>query len=282
MNAKVDLGQYKPIGARPPMLEYIKGLWARRYFIQRESKAKAYGSIKDTALGTAWLILSPFLNAAVYYVIFGVLLGFSRSRAGFVGYLVVGVTFFQFLTNQFGGATNIITNGRNLIRAFSFPRASLVFSFTLRNLYDFLPTLYATILFIVIVPPHSLPYWTWLLFPLAFAIAIVFGLGLAFFTSTMTTLMPDLKFIWPVFTKFWFYGSGVIWTIEQFKGHHKVAEIMQINPGWQFLELCRELLVYNRLPHAWLWYSFTAWSLVTFIVGFILFWYNEEKFSNVK
>lgn len=275
----INVGPLKRIGARPSMGDYIGSLWQRRYFIREESKAKAFGSIKDTALGRIWLVLEPFLNAAIYFLIFSVLLQFDRGMENFVAYLVIGVTFFGFLNKQLGGAANIISSGKNLIRAFSFPRASLVFSFTLRTIIDFLPTALATIIFIVLMPPHALPTWTWLLFPVAFVIVIPFGAGLSLMTATLTTIFSDLRFIWPLLTRFWFYGSGIFWSVDMFDHMPLAQQIMQLNPGWVFLELCRETLIYGNVPPLSLWLYFVLWSIGIFTIGFILFWSQEERFG---
>lgn len=269
------------VGARAPLPQYIRGIFERRHFIIAESKAKAHGSIKGTALGKAWLILEPFLNSAVYYIIFAVLLRFDRGMDNFVAYLVIGVSFFSYLSRSLGGGAKIIPGGRNLIKAFAFPRASLVFSFALRNILDFLPTMFATMLFIVIIPPHVIPSWTWLLFPIVFLTAIPFAIGLAFISATLTTLVKDLKFIWPLITRFWFYGSGVFWSIDMFD-NPTYQSIMMANPGWVFLELSRETLAWGNVPDLSLYLYFLAWSVAIFIIGFLLFWSQEKKFGEVE
>lgn len=129
------------------------------------------------------------------------------------------------------------------------------------------------------MPPHALPALAWLLFPLVFAIAVPFGMGLAFIAATLTTLVSDLKFIWPLITRFWFYGSGVFWSVDMFAAGSTAQTVMMINPGWIFLELCRETLVYAQVPELTLWLQFAAWSAVIFLIGFAMFWLNEDKFG---
>lgn len=276
---KVSTKDLDVIGTRPPLGTYIKSLWNRRHFIRAESQAKAFGSVKDTALGKVWLILEPFLNAGIYYLIFAVLLKFDRGVDNFVAYLVIGVTFFSYLQKHLGGAVNIIPSGKNLIRAFAFPRASLVFSFVRRSLIDFIPTAVATVIFIVVIPPHVVPTWTWLLTPVAIGIAMVFGTGLALISATLTTLISDLKFVWPLLTRFWFYGSGVFWSVDMFSEGSIAQTVMQANPGWVFLHLSRETLAYGNVPPLSMWLYFAAWAVVTFIIGFLLFWSQEERFG---
>ena len=281
-NVLISTNGLRKVGSRPPLLQYAKSIWERRYFIWKESRSHAFGQIKNTALGQLWLILDPFLNAAVYYIIFGFLLNFSRGVENFVGYLVVGVTCFALLNNQLMRPVGLIEARKALIKSFSFPRASIVVSFCIQQLIDFFPTYIAMMLFLVIVPPHTIPYWTWLAAPLVVLLSIPLGLGLAFISASFTFLFPDFKFIFPLISRFWLYGSAIFWSIDMFSADSIARPIMHINPGWEFLELLRQLLVYNQWPPTWTWAAFFGWSCIVFIIGFVFFWFNEEKYGLQK
>ncbi|MBM7824601.1 teichoic acid transport system permease protein [Arcanobacterium pluranimalium] len=271
----VDLGSMRRVGNFHNFWFYVRGLWKRRQFIIAQSRAKAHVSVKGTFLGRLWLILEPFISSAIYYFIFALLLGFDRGMDNFVGYLVIGVTFFNYLNQQLGAAGSIIPAGMNLIRAFPFPRAALVFAFSVRNVIDFFPTAIATFLFVLVFPPHTFPTWTWLLAVPVFFIAVIFGTGLSFFASALTVLLPDLKFIWPVLTRFWFYGSGVFWSIDMFADKPQYQAIMTANPGWTYLEMMRETILYGQVPGVNLWLYLGTWAVFTFLTGFLFFWRCE-------
>lgn len=275
----VDIGPLVSVGGRPSLHDYITGLWQRRHFIARQSRAKSFGSARDTVLGRIWLVLSPFLNAAIYFFIFAVLLEFNRGIDNFVAYLVVGVTLFQYLNEQLGSGATIISSNSNMIRAFSFPRASLVFSFSLRNAIDFLPTMFAMLVFIVVMPPHAYPTVYWLLFPVLGILTFVFGVGISFLAATLTSLFRDFRFVWPLVTRAWFYGSGVFWSVDMFAHKPMLQDLMMKNPGWVFLELSRETLIYESAGSWGLWLYYAGWAFGTFFLGFFIFWLNEEKFA---
>ena len=84
----------KPVVATPPFLEYWKDVWDRRAFIWADAKAKAFQTTRGTILGKAWLIIQPFLNAMIFYIVFAVMLRVSRGIPNFLGYLVIGISFF--------------------------------------------------------------------------------------------------------------------------------------------------------------------------------------------
>lgn len=280
--APVTLWRLSPVSVRPPLGEYIHQLWQRRHFIMADARAKAFQTSRGTILGRIWLVLQPFLDSSIYLMVFGILLQTSRGIDNFVAYLVLGVNFFGLLQRALTSGGSIMQGSHNLLRAFSFPRASVVISWSLRTLMDFVPTVLATMVFIVAMPPHVLPGATWLIFPAVLALGWLFSLGLALLTASLTARLPDLKFIWPLFGRFWFYGSGVFFSIDRFQAHPTVVSVMGANPGYHFLKMSRDVLVYATLPTADDWLYMSVWALVTLIVGFIIFWSHEESYGRER
>lgn len=68
------------IGARLRLGTYLKELWSRRQFIWALSTSNAYARNRDNYLGQLWNILNPLMMwAAVYFFVFGILLGTRRD-----------------------------------------------------------------------------------------------------------------------------------------------------------------------------------------------------------
>lgn len=275
------------VSQRPPIGEYLRRLWQRRYFIVADARAKAFQGTRGTVLGRIWLILQPFLDSLIYWVIFGLLLQVSRGIPNFLGYLVIGVNFFVVVQAGLTSGSGIIQQNQNLIRAFAFPRASLVISWTLRSILNFIPILLATLVFIVAVPygdppQHVLPTLLWLLVIPALLLGFLFGFGLALFTSAVTAAIPDMKFIWPLIGRFWFYVSGVFFSIDRFDSVPLVKSVMEANPGYVFLSMCRDLLIYDTLPSLNTWIYMAGWGIGITVIGFTLFWSREESYGQQR
>ncbi|MGV9573970.1 ABC transporter permease, partial [Streptomyces nigra] len=85
-------------GARPSLFEYVRQLWDRRHFILAFSRAKLTAQYSQAKLGQLWQVATPLLNAAVYFLIFGLILEADRgmSREVYVPFLVTGVFVFTF------------------------------------------------------------------------------------------------------------------------------------------------------------------------------------------
>lgn len=275
----IDAREFTRLSTRPSLSSYIRDVWSRRHFTIMESRARAFGSIKDTALGKIWLILEPFLNSAIYYFVFALLLSFDRGMDNFVGYLVVGLISFGLLQNALSATSAIEGSGRNLVRSFQFPKFSLILSYVLRQYIDFLPTFVAMVIFIVIVPPHALPTPAWALIPLVYLLAVPMVIGIASFTATLATLFPDIRFLIGLFARLWFYASGIFWSVDMFDDKPFLQDAMRLNPAWSFLDMLRTLFLTGEVPPASQWAYFTAWSFGLFFAGFLYLWRSEIRMS---
>ncbi|QPL06078.1 MULTISPECIES: ABC transporter permease [Actinomyces] len=274
-----QLAALSPVGTRPSLPVYLARLWQRRHFIWADARARALGSQRGTMLGNVWLIAKPMLDALVFFVIFGVLLQTSRGIENFIGYLIIGVTLFPALQRAVTGGAQVIHNGRRMIRGFTFPRAVLPVAYTLRSAIDTLPSLIAVLILVAVTPPHAWPTWRWLLIIPIFILQFLFSLGLTFVVARITTLLPDMRNIWPFLTQFWFYGSGVFFSYERFIDHPVVLAFMDWNPGYLILTMYRDCILYATVPDSRSWTILLMWSLGMLVTGFVFFWVKEESYG---
>src|SRR5690625_4894825 len=181
----------EPIGEKTSLPEYFKELWQRRHFIWRESKNKVLNKSSNTFLGPLWLVANPLLNAAFYWVIFGIVLGISRGMDNFVAFIIIGILMFQFSSGIMSQATKAIESSRSMIRAFSYPRAAIPISLVVRETLGQFIVIAVMLVMILAIPPHVSTGTAWLLFPAVFIIHIVLNAGFAFFFSRLGYKLPD-------------------------------------------------------------------------------------------
>uniref|UniRef100_UPI0005678659 ABC transporter permease n=1 Tax=Streptomyces sp. NRRL S-1813 TaxID=1463888 RepID=UPI0005678659 len=125
-------------GARPSLSEYVRQLWDRRHFISAFAGAKLTAQYSQAKLGQVWQVATPLLNALVYYLIFGLLIGTRKGVPDFVPFLVTGVFIFTFTQSSVMAGTRSISGNLGLVRALHFPRACLPISFCLMQLQQLL------------------------------------------------------------------------------------------------------------------------------------------------
>src|SRR5699024_8695291 len=82
--------------ARPSLPDYIRQLWGRRHFMRAYAAARSQATYSSSRLGQVWQVITPLLNAGIYFFLFGVLLGTDRGVDNFLAFLVTGVFAFTF------------------------------------------------------------------------------------------------------------------------------------------------------------------------------------------
>ncbi|MFI6059345.1 ABC transporter permease [Streptomyces sp. NPDC051286] len=271
-------------GARPGLFEYVRQLWGRRHFIMAFSRAKLTAQYSQAKLGQLWQVATPLLNALVYYLIFGLILGTSRgmSKEVFIPFLVTGVFVFTFTQSSVMAGVRAISGNLGLVRALHFPRASLPVSFSLQQLQQLLYSM--IVLVIVAVGFGSYPSLSWLLMVPALAMQFVFNTGLALIMARLGSKTPDLAQLMPFIMRTWMYASGVMFSITvMLKDQPEwVGRALQYNPAAIYMDLIRFALIdgygsENLPPHVWI--AGLAWAAFIGLTGFVYFWKAEERYG---
>ncbi|MFE1589654.1 ABC transporter permease [Streptomyces sp. NPDC058737] len=272
-------------GARPSLPEYVRQLWARRHFIGAFSTAKLTAQYSQAKLGQVWQVMTPLLNAAVYYFIFGMLMNTSRGVEDFVPFLVTGVFVWTFTQSSIMAGTRAISGNLGLVRALHFPRAALPVSFCLQQLQQLLFSMGALVVILLAfgVPPGP----SWLLAIPALALQFVFNTGLAMVMARVGSKIPDMAQLMPFLLRTWMYASGVMFSIHHMTGPDSglpswVGPLLQVNPAVVYIDLMRFALIDSfgggMLPDH-VWALALGWALVAGIGGFIYFWKAEETYG---
>lgn len=269
----------RPVGRRPSIGNYIVDLWKRRHFILADSRARVASGSQQMVLGQAWLILKPVLDAAVYLVVFGLLLKTNQGIDNFLGYLVIGVFMFQYTARCLTQGGSSITGGKSLIHAFMFPRAALPIAAVVRETISMIPVLVAMAFLLVLMPPGAAPTWRWLLFPFILALQMLFNTGIALFAARLVARVRDMTHVLGLVSRFWLYGSAVFFTVDRFDDLPEVVGLMEVNPTFLVLDMTRDLLIYASTPSPRSWILLGLWSVITLTAGFLYFWRGEEHYG---
>lgn len=271
-------------GARPSLVEYVRQLWDRRHFILAFSRAKLTAQYSQAKLGQLWQVVTPLLNAAVYFFIFGVILEADRgmSREVYIPFLVTGVFVFSFTQSSVLAGVRAISGNLGLVRALHFPRASLPVSFALQQLQQLLYSM--IVLFAITMIFGSFPDLSWALIVPALALQFLFNTGLALIMARALPKTPDLAQLMPFVMRTWMYASGVMYSIPIMLADKPqwIANVLQWNPAAIYMDLMRFALIdgygSENLPDH-VWAAALGWSVLLAVGGFVYFWKAEERYG---
>ncbi|MEU0087337.1 ABC transporter permease [Streptomyces sp. NPDC006274] len=271
-------------GARPTLPAYVRSLWSRRDFITAFATAKLTAQYSQARLGQLWQLMTPLLNAAVYFLVFGVLLGTADHVPDFVPFLVTGVFIWTFTANSIMSGTRAISGNLGLIRALHFPRAALPVALALQQVQQLLFSLGALI--VILAAFGQLPTASWLVAVPALALQAVFNTGLSMAMARVAARTPDVSQLMPFLLRTWMYGSGVMWSVDKVIGDRDLPRLaalaLQYNPAAIYIDLVRfafiDSFTADRLPpHAWA--AALVWAVLCGAGGFLYFWQAEERYG---
>nr|WP_262387011.1 ABC transporter permease [Streptomyces sp. TRM49041] len=271
-------------GARPPLPRYMRQLWSRRHFITAFATARLTAQYSQAKLGQLWQVMTPLLNAAVYYFVFGVLMDTRSHVEDFVPFLVTGVFIWTFTASSIMAGTRAVSGNLGLVRALHFPRASLPVALSLQQLQQLVFSLAALVVILLGfgVPPGA----SWLLAVPALTLQALFNTGVSLAMARVAARTPDVAQLMPFVLRTWMYASGVMWSLQHILADRDlpqaVATALQYNPAALYIDLMRSALIDSFTaaqlpPHAWA--AAAGWALAAFVGGFIYFWQAEETYG---
>ncbi|GAB2653114.1 ABC transporter permease [Kribbella swartbergensis] len=267
---------------RPPLVAYLRELWSRRRFVVSYAAARTYAMYAGARLGSIWQVLTPLLNAAVYYLAFGVLLGTRNGIDNYVAFLLSGIFVFTFTQRCMTEGSRSLALNLSLIRTLHFPRATLPLAYVLNELNQLLVSMG---LLLVIVGVTDGLSWRWLLVVPALVLQIMFNIGMTLIFARIGTFVSDVTQLLPFVTRTWLYASGIFFSLPakltDANAPDWVIQVLAFNPISAYIDIVRRALLdeheVNQLPHAWA--IAVGWSVVVLAGGFVYFWQAEDRYG---
>lgn len=284
-------------GRLPPMREYLAETWARRRFMIHMARSNLKAEHTDTVFGQLWQIMNPLLLGLVYYLVVTVIR--QGSPPDFLRYLLGGLFLYYFVRNAMGSGANAIVTGGTLMLNSAFPRVILPLATTVAATINYVPTILVYLGFHLAYGNPLHPTMLWI--PALIVVLIVFALGLAMLSATVTVYFRDTTSFLPYVLRIWLYLSPVLLTYDEVlrmfakvvrKADHFIGagtlsdvsvntmaiRLSYINPLVGYLRIW-ESLVNGVLPPPLAIASALFWAVVSLAVGSWFFLSREKEFA---
>ena len=227
--------------------------------------------------------MDPVITMAIYWFLFGFLLGGRGSVANYTGFLAAGVFTFAIIRQSITVGSRSISGNEGLVRSIHFPRAVLPIAVVIKQLRVFL---YALPIMVVILLVTGEPItWEWLLAPVALLLILMFSLGVALVMARVVATVQDVSEVLPYFLRIWGYMSGVMIPIADRLSRLGVPPwatfLIEVNPGTVYLNCMRDALMGSYFsPWGWWnWALAVGWAVVVLPWGMWFFWRAEDRYG---
>ena len=198
---------------------------------------------QNTVLGNVWNLLNPLLTAAVYYLIFGVILNASRGIDNYILWLVIGLFAFRLTQASIMQGATSVTARQGLVRSLKFPRVLLPVATTVGELLTFAFEL-VILLLIAVVTGEGIS-WKIVVLPAVIIVHTVFNFGCALIAARLNDSYRDVQQFLPFLFQILRYLSGVMVPVALFadRGPRLIYNILSWNPLVQILDMYRWVLL---------------------------------------
>lgn len=279
----------------PRLSTYFVTLWRRRHFAIELSRASMRAAHTNTFFGQFWLVISPALNAAVYFLLVNIIRG-GNSGPDFFVHLLAGLFAFNFISATMTAGADSVVRGGSLVLNTAFPLLLLPWSSLRTAFFRFLPSLLILLAFFAYfdwVGPHPMDCdqvtgecvalntvhfsVVQLMAIPAFALIFVFAAGLGALMATVQVYFRDTSQFLPYATRIWLYLSPVLYYADQLQPWMLKVELL--NPLYPLLGVWTDTLARGVMPPLAWWLGATAWAFGSLLIGTLYFISREREFA---
>ena len=265
------------------MIADIRALVTHRELLQDFAWRDLRSRYKGSALGFGWNFAIPLLQLAVFYLLFGVLLG-QRPKTGtgeqnYAVFLFVGLLPWTFFANSLGaGAASILANGA-IVKKVRLPLQLLPAAAVLSSLANYLLSMIVLFAVLAVFGPRH-PEGL-LVLPLLIAIQIVMNLGFAYLLAAANVFFRDVQHILGILLTAWYFLTPVLFPVSIVVDRPTERELLYLNPMTSIIVSYQRALLDGIGPE-WerLAYS-TIFAVVIFVLGFAYFHRSKNDFEEV-
>ena len=251
-----------------PILNLLNYMPLAQELVKRDLKVK----YRRSFLGYLWSLLNPLMMMAVMSFIFSNM--FKSTIENFPLYLICGQTLWACFNESTSIAMHSVISNAALIKKVYIPK----FIFPLSRILSSFVTMSFSLLAILVVMlfTGARLYWTILLFWFPLVLLFLFCCGVGMILSSMSVYFRDITHLYSVLLFAWMYLTPIFYDmtiLPQF-----VQNVIACNPMYNYITFFRGLVVFGQLPSIEIWAMCIGCSLVTFVLGLLIFKKLQKNF----
>ncbi|MED0681026.1 ABC transporter permease [Aneurinibacillus thermoaerophilus] len=254
--------------------------WKSRKLILELAKKDMQMKYLGNYLGIFWAFVHPTIMILIFWFVFQV--GFKSMPVDnfpFVLWLMAGIVPWFFFSDSLSSATNAITDNSFLVKKVVFRVGMLPIVKITSSLFIHLFFIVSLFLMFYFYDYDFSIYNIQVLYYLIATIAFVFSLSLI--TSSLIVFLKDIGQIVSMVLQFLFWLTPIFWSFEIVPTKYQL--LLKLNPLYYIVEGYRYAFIYHEWfwQHKYLTVYFWSFTIITFIVGAILFKRLRPHFADV-
>lgn len=255
------------------IMRYMKNFLRYKYLLFELVKKNIKLKYRRSYLGILWTLIEPLLTMMVLTLVFGTF--FGRDDPKYPVYILCGRLLYSFFSSGTKGGLKSISNNSSMIKKVYVPKYIYVVSSVISNFITFLISLIVLVGVGAVLKVKPTVYIFQAIIPLL--ILFVFTLGMSLILSTLNVFFRDIEYIWSVFTMLIMYASAIFYQTDRIINTGN-GWVFDINPVYMCIANFRNSILYGTAMNMNYCVTSAIVAVVTFILGSVLFYKQQDKF----
>ncbi len=253
----------------------LKPLTSHKYLLEQLTQREIKARYKQSIVGYFWVVLNPLAQMFVYTFVFSQVFKFP-TEVPYPLFLFAALLPWTLLQGVVTTATNSLVANDILIKKVAFPREIIPYSVLLAKMIDFL---FSSLMFVILMFLYKVPFsYSALLFIPLFFTQFILMTGLSLILSTFNLFYRDIQYLANLVLMIWMYLTPVVYPLSLVPEQY--AEVYKMNPMVGIIEGYRAALFGTPFDLSTIYWSVVV-SILTFILGYIIFKRSEKVFADI-
>lgn len=237
--------------------------------VARDLRTKYRGSF----FGIFWSLLNPLLLMLVYTLVFSLIVRVNIHP--YPVFLLAGLVPWNAFAQSLTSATTSVVENAGIVRKIYFPLQILPLSAVLSNAVNFVISLALLAVLSLVFGLHV--GVTIVLVPLLFILQLVFTYGLGAILAGAQVYFRDVQYFLTILVTAWFFVTPVVYSLDLVP--HKLRPFLILNPMAWDISSFQAVWFYGRWPSLTHLLAFAAVSVLTLILGVVIYGRLSWRFA---
>lgn len=257
------------------MVEHIKEIFRFKEMIKSWTRKELRTRYKGSFLGFLWTFVNPLLQLTVYSLIFPFIMNIQQEN--YAMFMFVALIPWNFFTASIQGTCGLIVWNSSLVTKVYFPREILPISYALSGMMNMIFS-YAIVFPMLAI--FRIPFtWNILWLPILIVTQTILCMGIAMLFSSINVFFRDLEYFIGVVLMALYFLTPIMYDITVMP--LRIRWILRINPMTNFVELYRDITYYGIGLNIPMYFGTLVYSIIVFVIGYIVFGKLQRKFTEV-
>jgi lipopolysaccharide transport system permease protein len=264
------------------LLTPFANAWQHRELIRAVVRRELAVRFTGTILGWLWAIFGPLLMLATYTVVFSHAVGLPPSAMGhgagdYALSIFAGLIVFNLFSELGYRAPSLLHEHAGVIKKSIFPSETLAWTAAIRA-FVYAGISVAVLLVFELAVRWQLPLYG-LLMPFLVLPLLLFLLGASWFLMALGSFTRDVSHLMASIIPVFMFATPIFYTIADVPP--ELRRYVHLNLLGNYVEMMRDLLLFDRLPDLVLYFGTFAASLAMFFFSYRFFMQYKAVFTDV-